>query len=89
VAPEEEKSLGGNSLETAFNLPVLAAQIINWLILAVIIAVSIYFVGWDSRKRQMSWPETVAWVVVSVATFPIGFGLYFLLRKRTSAEQKT
>ena len=44
-------------------------QIINWIILAAIIAVCVYFVGLDTRKRTLSWPETVAWVAVSVATF--------------------
>lgn len=61
----------------------LWAWILNWVILATIIAVSVYFVGRDTRRRALSWPETIAWVVVSVATFPIGFGLYFLLRWRS------
>ena len=64
------------------SLPTLIAQIINWLILAAIIAVSVYFVGRDAWKRGRSWPETAAWTLVSVAIFPIGFGLYFLLRRR-------
>jgi hypothetical protein len=61
-------------------------QIINWIILAAIVAVSVYFVGIDTRRRAFSWLETTAWVVVSVATFPIGFGLYFLLRTRISRK---
>jgi len=61
-------------------------QIVNWIILAAIVAVSAYFVGIDTRRRTFSWPGTVAWVVVSIATFPIGFGLYFLLRKRISGN---
>jgi len=70
-------------------MSVQLAQIINWLILATIAAVSIYFVGRDTRKRGYSWPETLAWVVVSIATFPIGFGLYFLLRRRSSIRSET
>ena len=64
-------------------MSVQTAQIINWLILAAIIAVSIYFVGRDAWKRGRSWPETAVWTLVSAATFPIGFGLYFLLRRRS------
>jgi len=64
-------------------MSVQLAQVVNWVILATIIAVSVYFVGRDTRRRTLSWPETVAWVVVSVATFPIGFGLYFLLRRKS------
>jgi len=62
------------------------AQIINWIILATIVAISVYFVGRDTRRRAFSWPETTAWVLVSVSTFPIGFGLYFLLRRRISRK---
>jgi len=69
------------------NPNILLAQIVNWLILAVIIAVSVYFVGRDTRRRELSWPETVAWVSVSIVTFPIGFGLYFLLRRWRSRNR--
>ena len=71
------------------HLPTLIAQIINWFILVAIIAVSVYFVGRDARKRGHSWPETAAWTLVSAATFPIGFGLYFLLRRRSSIKSET
>lgn len=64
------------------------AQIINWIILATIVAISIYFVGRDTRRKAFSWPETIAWVLVSVATFPIGFGIYFLLRRRISRKHE-
>jgi threonine/homoserine/homoserine lactone efflux protein len=64
-------------------MSVQLAQVVNWVILATIIAVSVYFVGLDTRRRALSWPETVAWVLVSAATFPIGFGLYFLLRRKS------
>jgi len=62
------------------NPEIVLAQVVNWLILASVIAASVYFVGQDTRRRALSWPETLAWVVVSIITFPIGFGLYYLLR---------
>jgi len=75
-------------LELLTNLSILTAQIINFLILAVIIAVSVYFVGRDTKRRELSWPETVAWVTISIFTFPIGFGLYYLLRRRISRNRE-
>lgn len=57
-------------------------QMINWVILAAVIALSLFFVGRDTRRKAYSWPETIAWVLLSIATFPIGFGLYFILRTR-------
>ena len=61
---------------------VTAAQIINYIVLIDIVLLSILAVGRDVRKRRRSWLETTAWVIVSTATFPIGFGLYFLIRER-------
>ena len=66
---------------------VMLAQVINWFILVAIIAVSVYFVARDARKRDLPWPETAAWTLVSVATFPIGFGLYFLLKRRKTVAE--
>jgi hypothetical protein len=58
----------------------LLAATINSVILAVIGALSLWFVGRDARTRGLSWLETIAWTVLSIFTFPIGFGLYFLWR---------
>ncbi len=60
------------------------AQAVNYAILAGIVAVSVWFVGRDARRRGLPWLETVGWTAISIFTFPIGFGLYFLLRPRTS-----
>ncbi len=68
-------------------MSVQLAQIANWLILVAIVIVSVYFVGRDTRIRGLSWPETLAWVTVSILTFPIGFGLYFLLRRWRSRNR--
>ncbi len=65
---------------------VFLARTINWIILAVIVFLAVYFVGRDARRKTKSWPETVSWVLVSIFTFPIGFGLYFLLNRCTSAK---
>jgi len=74
-------------MEMLINLPTIAAQILNWLILAAIVTVSICFVGRDARRRELSWPETVAWTLISMVTFPIGFGLYYLVRRRISRKR--
>jgi len=68
---------------TGTRISTSAVQIINWFILATIFAISVYFVGRDTRKRGFPWLETIFWIIISVATFPIGFGLYFLMRGRT------
>jgi drug/metabolite transporter (DMT)-like permease len=65
---------------------VFLTQTTNWIILAVIVFLAVYFVGRDARRKTKSWPETVAWVLASIFTFPLGFGLYFLLNRRTSAK---
>lgn len=62
------------------------AQAINWLLLSSALVLSIIFVGRDTRRRGYSWPETIAWVIMSTATFPIVFGLYFLLRGKISRK---
>lgn len=69
------------------NIPTLLAQIINWLILVTIISASIYFIGRDARKQGYSWIKILLWVILSIVTFPIGFGLYFLLRKSKANSQ--
>ena len=56
------------------------AQAINFVLLAVDIVLSLWFVGRDARKRELSWLETAGWTAISMLTFPIGFGLYFLWR---------
>ena len=66
------------------NLATLLAQTINFSILAAILALSLWFVGRDARKRGLSWLETIAWTAISIFTFPIGFGLYLLWRPRIS-----
>jgi hypothetical protein len=55
--------------------------IMNWLILSAIVIVGLY-VCRDARRRGRSWLEAVAWMAVSIFTFPIGAGLYFLLKRR-------
>lgn len=62
------------------------AQAVNYVILAAIVAVSVWFVGRDARRRGLPWPATAGWTAISIFTFPIGFGLYFLLRLRTSKK---
>ncbi len=64
----------------AGKISVPVVQTINWIILASAIILTVLFVGRDTRKRGYSWLETMVWIVVSIATFPIGFGLYYLLR---------
>jgi len=66
----------------AGKISVPVVQTINWVILASAITLSVLFVGRDIRKRDCSWLETMVWIIVSIATFPIGFGLYYLLRGR-------
>jgi len=65
---------------TAGKISVPVVQTINWVILASAITLSVLFIGRDTRKRGYAWLETIVWVIVSTATFPIGFSLYYLLR---------
>lgn len=55
--------------------------IMNWLVLSAIVIAGLY-VCRDARRRGRSWPEAIAWMTVSIFTFPIGTGLYLLLRRR-------
>ncbi len=65
------------------------AQIINFVLLAVIIAFSLWFVGRDARKRGLPWLEVAGWTAISIFTFPLGFGLYFLWRPSNIEESQT
>ena len=56
------------------------AQVINFVLLATVIALSLWFVGRDARKRGLPWLEAAGWTAISIFTFPLGFGLYFLWR---------
>ncbi len=64
------------------------AQAVNYVILAGIVGVSVWFVGRDARKRGLPWPETAGWTVISIFTFPFGFGLYLLWRPRNSKRDR-
>ncbi len=64
------------------------AQAINYVIMATVVAVSVWFVGGDARRRALPWPETAGWTVISILTFPIGFGVYFLMRPRTRKKSR-
>ncbi|MDD4985710.1 MAG: hypothetical protein PHQ43_07970 [Dehalococcoidales bacterium] len=72
----------------AGKISVPVVQTINWIMLASAIILTVLFVGRDTRKRCYSWLETMVWIVVSITTFPIGFGLYYLLRGKTSIKQE-
>jgi len=72
----------------AGKINVTVAQTINWIILASAITLSVLFIGRDSRRRAYSWAETIVWVIVSTATFPIGFGLYYLLRGKAPMKHE-
>ena len=64
------------------------AQSVNFVLLAAIIAISTWFVGRDARKRGLPWLEVAGWTGISVFTFPLGFGLYFLWRPRNVEESR-
>lgn len=66
---------------TSLNSGVNLAYLVNWFIMAAIVVVAAY-VGRDARKRSYSWPETMAWVAISVFIFPVGVGIYFLWIRR-------
>jgi hypothetical protein len=56
------------------------AQVINFVLLAAVVSLSLWFVGRDARKRGLPWLEAAGWTAISTFTFPLGFGLYFLWR---------
>jgi hypothetical protein len=64
---------------------VMLAQMANWLILTIDIVVA-FLVGWDARRRGLSWLYTIMWVAVSFFLFPIGTGLYFWVGRPRSRE---
>ena len=73
---------------------VLFAQIWSFIILAALtvsailvvllaaLAVAAILVGRDARKKGLSWLESIGWGAVTLFIFPIGLGLYLLLRRR-------
>jgi uncharacterized membrane protein len=65
----------------------MLAQLINWLILAIDIVVTL-LVGRDARRRGLGWPYTIMWVAISFCLFPIGIGLYFWLGRPHSGEAR-
>ena len=64
------------------------AQLINFFLLAAVIALSLWFVGRDARTRGLPWLESAGWTAISIFTFPIGFGLYFLWRPHSEKESR-
>jgi hypothetical protein len=60
---------------------------VNWLILAINVVVA-FLVGWDARRRRLSWLYTIMWVAISFFLFPIGIGLYFWLGRPRSKRAK-
>jgi|GEM_PF-2365048 hypothetical protein len=53
--------------------------VINVFIVIMIIAVT-YWVARDTRKRGLSWFDSIFWAVVTlVVILPIGWGLYMLI----------
>jgi hypothetical protein len=63
-------------------------QVINFALLAANIGLSLWFVGRDARRRGLPWLEAAGWTAISIFTFPLGFGLYFLWRPaRTKGGQ--
>ncbi len=60
------------------------AQIINFFLLLVPVALLTFLVTWEGRKRGLSGWETLGWVVVSIFFFPIGLLIFLLVRKGTS-----
>ncbi len=66
---------------------ILIAQIVNFAILGAIMALSCW-IGWDARRRGLSWMAVIGWATLTLFMFPIGLGLYLLLEKRNSKKRR-
>ncbi len=75
-------------LDLPISAPVLLAQIWNFLILAALV-VAAFLVGRDAREKGLSWLESITWGALTLFIFPIGLGLYLLLRRRNSQKHMT
>lgn len=65
-------------------MSVQLAQIINFLLLLIPVALLTFLVTWEGRKRGLSGWETLGWIFVSLLFFPIGLLLFLLIRKGPS-----
>lgn len=50
------------------NSKVLLSYILNWFFFSVIVAVT-FLIGRDARRRGLSWPATILWILVSIFLF--------------------
>jgi hypothetical protein len=67
------------------NIPVFVVALFNFFMLLVILVLVYLFVIRDARKRQIGWPQTFIWTVLSVTTFPVIFLIYLaFIRKNKS-----
>jgi hypothetical protein len=74
---------GPTTVYLSTNIPFMIAQIIYFIFLADVILV-LSWVGWDARRRGLSWLAVIGWTVFSISF--IGLALYLFSGRRDTRK---